>query len=132
MKTKVDKLDVNKLVHVLFDFSKLSDVVKNTLIRKDVYNAKIINIENEITDITNLASNTTVNVKINEVKGETPSITNAVTIAAFNAIINYFKGKILSITNLDTNATFIAVKNKIPNVSSLVKKTDYDTKNLKN
>ena len=129
MKTKVDKLDVNKLVHVLFDFSKLSDVVKNAVIRKDVYNAKIINIENKIPDITNLASNTTVNVKINEVKVETPSITNAATTVTLKAIINYFKGKILSITNLGTTATFIAVENKIPNVSNLVKKTYHDTKN---
>ena len=33
-----------------------------------------------------------------------------------------------SITNLATNAALTAVENKIPNVSNLVKKTDYDTK----
>ena len=36
MKSKVDKLDVDKLVPVPLDLSKLSDVVK-----KDLYNAKI-------------------------------------------------------------------------------------------
>ena len=36
----------------------------------------IKNIENEIPDITNVATNTTIKAKINEVKNEIPSITN--------------------------------------------------------
>ena len=34
----------------------------------------------------------------------------------------------LSISGLVTNVALTAVENKIPNISSLVKKTDYDTK----
>ena len=68
LKSKVDKLDVDKLVPVPVDLSKLSDVVKNDVIKKDLYNAKIKNIEDKIPDITNLATNTTLNAKINEVK----------------------------------------------------------------
>ena len=34
MKSKVDKLDVDKLLPVTVDLSKLSDVVKNDLIKK--------------------------------------------------------------------------------------------------
>ena len=41
LKRKVDKLDVDKLVPVPVDLSKLSDVVKNDVVKKDVYNAKI-------------------------------------------------------------------------------------------
>ena len=41
LKIKVDKLDVDKLVSVPVDFSKLSDAVKNGVVKKDVYNAKI-------------------------------------------------------------------------------------------
>ena len=41
LKSKVDKLDVVKLVPVLFDLSKLSDVVKNDVVKKGVYNTKI-------------------------------------------------------------------------------------------
>ena len=63
MKSKVDKLDVDKLVLVLVDLSKLSDVVKNNVVRKDVYNAKIKNIEYKISDITNLATNVSFNAK---------------------------------------------------------------------
>ena len=35
--TKVDKLDIDGLVPVPVDLSKLSDVVKNNVIKKDVY-----------------------------------------------------------------------------------------------
>ena len=44
MKSKVDELDVDKLVPVLADLSKLSDIVKSDVVKKDVYNAKIKNI----------------------------------------------------------------------------------------
>ena len=59
LKSKVDKLDIDKLVPVPVDLSKLSDVVKNDVVKKDVYNAKIKNIEDKIPDITNLGTNTT-------------------------------------------------------------------------
>ena len=89
LKSNVDKLDidklknvptnlsnlksqVDKLVPVPVDLSKLSDVSKNDVVKKDVYNAKIKNIEDKIPDITNLATKTTLNAKINVVKGEIP------------------------------------------------------------
>ena len=37
LKTEVDKLDINKLVPVPTDLSKLSNVVKNDVVKKDVY-----------------------------------------------------------------------------------------------
>ena len=76
MKRKVDKSDVDKLLPVPVDLSKLSDLVKNDVVKKDVYNAMKKNIEDEITDITNLATKTTLNAKISEVKGEIANITN--------------------------------------------------------
>ena len=53
---------------------------------------------------------------------------------AFNAEINKIKGEIPRITNLATTAAFTTVGNKIPNVSSLIKKSDYDAevKDIKN
>ena len=66
MKSKVEKLDLDKLVPVPVDLSKLSDVVKNDVVKKD--NPKIKNISDKIPDITNLATNTTLNAKINVVK----------------------------------------------------------------
>ena len=72
LKSKVDKLDVNKLVSV--DLSKVSDVVKNDVIKKYVYYAKIKNIEDKIPDLTNLATNTIFNAK-NKIKNKIPNIT---------------------------------------------------------
>ena len=115
-KIKNDKLDVGKSISVPVDSSKISDLVRNVVVRKDVYNAKIKNVQDEIPDITN----TTLNAKMNEVRGEMLSITNLAATAALNAKINEVKGKILSITNLATTTTLTAVENKIPNVSNLV------------
>ena len=57
LKSKVDKLEIDKLVPVSVHLSKVSDVVKNDDAKKDVCNAKIKNIEEKIPDITNLAIN---------------------------------------------------------------------------
>ena len=68
--SKVDRLDVDKLVPVPVDLTKQSDVVKNDIVIKDVYNATVKNIEDNIPDITNLATKTTLSAKINKVKGK--------------------------------------------------------------
>ena len=41
LKTEVGKLDTNKLVPVPVDLSKLSDVVKNNVVKKTVYDRSI-------------------------------------------------------------------------------------------
>ena len=38
LKTEVDKLDIDKLVPVLVNFSKLIDVLKNDVVKKTAYN----------------------------------------------------------------------------------------------
>ena len=40
LKSKVDELDVDKLVHVSVDLMELSDVAKNDVVKKFFYNAK--------------------------------------------------------------------------------------------
>ena len=89
--------------------SKPTDVVKIDFFKKDVYNAKIKNIENEIPDITNLATNTTLNAKTNEIKNKMPSITNSATIAALATVEN----KIPNVSNTQefnklTSESFVA------------------------
>ena len=79
LKSKLDKLNVDKLVPAPVHLSKLSDAVKNDVVNKDVYNAKIKNIKDIIPGITNLGTNTTLNSKTNEVKSEIPDITNIAT-----------------------------------------------------
>ena len=62
LKSKIDKLDVDELVPAPLD------VEKNDVVKKDVYNANIKNIEDKIPGITKLATNTTLSSKINEGK----------------------------------------------------------------
>ena len=59
--SKVDKLDVDNLVTVPVDVSKLSDVVRKDITRLDADNAKITIIEDKTTDVTNIAINTSLN-----------------------------------------------------------------------
>ena len=64
------------MVPVPVDLSKLSDIVKSDVVKKYVYNAKIKNMEDEIPDVPNLPTDTTLNAKINKVNKEIPIITN--------------------------------------------------------
>ena len=88
MESKVEKSDVDKLVPVPVDLSKLSDVVKNYVVKKEVYNAQIKDIEDKTPDITNLAINTTLNAEINEIKNKIPNITNLANNTALTAVEN--------------------------------------------
>ena len=120
--------NVDKLVSVPVNLSKLSDAIKNCVVKKDVYNAKTKNIEDIMPDIKNVSTNTDLDAKINEVKNEIPSITNLVFITALNAKINEVNNKIPNITNLTTTTALTAVEDKIRNVSNLVIRTYYNTK----
>ena len=42
-KSKADKLDIDKLASAPIDLSNLSNVVKNDVVKKDIYNAQIKN-----------------------------------------------------------------------------------------
>ena len=104
LKSRADKLDV--------DLSKLSAVVKNDIVKKDVYNGQIENMEDRIPDITNLSSSTTLNAKTKKIKNQIPSVTNLVITNPLNPKINELKNKILNITNL---AITTALENKQDN-----------------
>ena len=88
----LDELDVDKLVPVPVDISKLNSVVENDVVKKDVYNAKIKNIKGKVyyyIDSFNAKINEVKNkILINEVKNKIPSITNSATNASFNVRIN--------------------------------------------
>ena len=52
LKTKVDKLDIDKLALVPVDLSKLSDVVKNDVVKKAVYDILVAKVNNiDISDL---------------------------------------------------------------------------------
>ena len=46
LKTKVDKLDVDKLVPIPVDLSKLTDVVKNDVVKETEYNKVVTKVDN--------------------------------------------------------------------------------------
>ena len=46
LKTEVDKLDIDKLVTAPVDWSKLSDVVKNDVVKKTMYDKLVAKVKN--------------------------------------------------------------------------------------
>ena len=50
---------------VPIDLSKLGDVVKDNVVKPDVWNAHIKDIEDKMPDVANVATKTTLNAKIN-------------------------------------------------------------------
>ena len=112
LKTEVDKLDIDILVPVPTDLSKLSNVVENDVIKKTGCNSKIAEIENKIPDVTNLATKTA----LNTVQNKIPDTSSLVKKNDYNAKINEMEGKILDVTNLATKTALDTVENKTPNV----------------
>ena len=52
LKSEVDKIDVDKLKTTPTDLAKLSNIVKNDVVKKTDYNAKVTSIEDQIAGIT--------------------------------------------------------------------------------
>ena len=52
LKTEVDKIDTDKLKAVPADLAKLSNVVKNNVVKKTDYSTKVTSIEAQITGLT--------------------------------------------------------------------------------
>ena len=52
LKNEVDKIDTDKLKAVPVDLSKLSNVVKNDVVKKTDYNTKVTSIENQMAGVT--------------------------------------------------------------------------------
>ena len=68
LRTKVAKLNMGKLETTPVYLGKLSNVIKNDVVKKTEYDARLKNIGHKISDIRNLATKTTHNAKINEAK----------------------------------------------------------------
>ena len=152
LKTEIDKLDIDKLTSVPIDLAKLSNVVKNDVVKKTEYDKlvnkvngidttnfvsrtkyekdesdfedKISKIDKKIPDVSDLVKKTDFNSKISEAEDKILSISGLTTGSALTAVEN----KIPDISGLATKSALTAVENKIPNVTSLVTKTDFDPK----
>ena len=104
LKSKVDQFDVDNLVRIPFDLSNLRDVVKSDIVRKDVY---------KIPDITNLATKTTNNAKINEVEDEIPNITNLASTSALTDVENKISSTSKLVQKTDYNTKTNEIEKKI-------------------
>ena len=120
--TEVYKLGIDKLVAVSVDLSKLSDLVKNDIVKKDVYDKLVAKVDN--IDTSDFVLKTKYNTDKTELENKIPNVTNFVKKTKLNELEN----KISDISNLATKTALTAIENKIPSVSNLVKKTDYNTK----
>ena len=68
MKSKVDQLDIDKLIPAPVDLSKLSDVVKNNAAKKTKYDELFKKVDAvESTGTSNLVKKLDYNTKINEI-----------------------------------------------------------------
>ena len=76
LKTEVDKLDIDKLVPIPVDLSKLSDVVKNDVVKKDVYNKLVAKVDN--IDTSEFALKTKYDIDKTELENKIPNTSGLV------------------------------------------------------
>ena len=109
LKTEVDKIDTDKLKTTPDDLVKLSNVVKNDVVKKTDYNAKVSDIETQITAVNKIALGNLADIKV--LKTKTVDTSNFVTRTRFSTDANALDDKIDK------------VDKKIPDVSGLATKT---------
>ena len=126
LKTEVDKLGIDKLVPVPVDLSKLSDVVKNHVVKKDVYDKLITKVNS--TDTSGFVLKSNYDTDKSELKSKIPDTSGLVRKTNYDTKIAEIEGKIPDVSNLSTKTALTTVENKVRSVSNLVKKTDYDKK----
>ena len=112
---------------------KLSNVVKNGVVKETKYNKLLVKVDNIDTagfvlktkyekDVSDLEK------KKSDVDKKIPDVSGLVKKTNFSSKITEVEGKTSSISGLATSSALTAVENKIPSVSNLVTKTDYHTK----
>ena len=122
LKTKADKLDIEKLAPVPVDLRKLSDVVKNDVVEKTVYDKLVAKKDN--IDTSDFVLKTNYNAGKTKLEKKIPDVTDFVK----NAELTKLENKISDFNNLATKTALTNVENKIPNVRNFFNKTDYNTK----
>ena len=130
LKTEVDKLDIDKLVTALVDLNKLSDVVQNDVVKKTVYD-KLIAKVNSI-DTSGFVLETKYGTDKSDLEKTILDTSGLVKKLYYNAKFTEIENEKACIGGLAKNTALTTVENKIPNISSLVKNTDYNIKNYWN
>ena len=120
LKTEVDKLDIDKLVTAPVDSSKLSDVVKNDVVKKTMYDKLVAKVKN--IDTSGFFKKIKYHTDKSDLEKKIPDTSELVKKTDYNAKVSETESTIPCISGLTTNSAMTAVENKIPNIISLVKK----------
>ena len=93
LKTEVDKSDIDKLVPIPDDLSKLCNVVKNDVVKKTVYNKLVAKVDN--IDTSGFVLKTKYNTKITELENKIPDTSGLVKKTNYNTKITELENKTL-------------------------------------
>ena len=120
-------MDVSKLITVSVDLSKLSNVVNHEVVKNTGYDKLLTKVNNIDTSGFVLKTKYTADKSDLEKKTSDADKKNCDTSGLkkksdYNVKISEIKSKIPTINGLATSSALTAVKNKIPDVSNLVKK----------
>ena len=118
LKTEVDKLDIDKLIPISADLSKLSTIVKNDVVKKTVYNKLVAKVDN--IDTSDFVLKTKYKTDKTELENKIPDTSGLIKKTNYNTKIIELLNKIPGISNLATKTALTAIENKIPSVSNLV------------
>ena len=94
--------------------SKLSDVVRNDVVKKTVYGKLVAKVDN--IDTSDFVLKTKYRTDKTELENKIPDVSNLVKKTKLIELEN----KISNVSNLATKTTLTTVENKIPRVSNLV------------
>ena len=112
-KPEVDKLNAGKLTTVPVDLSKLSDVIRNDVVKKAVYDQLVAKVNNVYTS--DLVLKTKYQTDKTELDKKIPDVSNLVKKTKFSEI----EVNILDISNLATKTALTVVENKISQKNGL-------------
>ena len=110
LKTEVDKLDIEKLVPVPVDLSKLSDVVKIDVVKKDVYDKLVVKVNSIDTSV--FVLKTKYDTDKSESENIIPDTSSLVKKTYYDPKVSEIEGKIPDVTNLATKTVLTTVQNK--------------------
>ena len=112
LKTEVDKSDIAKVTPVPDDLAKLSNVVKNGVVKKTICDNLVTKIDN--TDTTGFVSKAKYDTDKSDLEKKISDAENKATSGL--------------VKKTDYSFKTTEIENKIPSISGLVTKTDYNTK----
>ena len=101
LKTEVDKLDIDKLVSVPADLSKLSNAVNNDVVKKTEYDKLVSKVNNIDIGVGKFILRSDYDADKTKLENIIPNISNLATKAALTTVEN----KIPNISNLATSST---------------------------